>query len=442
MMKRTIIFIMCVLLMASIFVGCGTPKADETTKETTTAKVTTVTERKEVDITYMTWSYADRKASIDSFIAKAKELYKINIDLLNIPTDQYQATTKTRLAANDLPDLLHVHRIATDNTLYGYPLQMDEFLELNDLPSVSEFNQQILESRKFDGKLLYVPIGVNALGCLYNKKVFEDLKLNIPMNYDELIAIFDKIKAAGITPIGGGFRDAWSTQILPFQAIGQFVVTKHGSDETLKGIWDGTIKWSSPEMKKALNIQQEFEAKGYHPENSLGSDVNTASANVANGLAAMLINGNWQYGGITGANESAEIGFFALPLNAKDEKLAINTAANEGICINAASNNLEAAKEALNYYLSSTHQTLLIADTKGISTNTLVVSDNAFANEVAKAINGADIVLSEINYLVNAFKPAELSFSAPNELQGLLTGVPSIEEFVKAKDAEIAKYVK
>lgn len=453
-MKRVISIITCLVAFVLIFTGCKTTsivepevvseKADKTVVEETTEEATEVTEeeREEVDITYMTWTYADRGPSTDALIANAKEMFNSNIELLNYPTEQYASTFKIRYAAGDLPDLVRVHRIMPSTLIAeGTELEVDTFADINDLQSVSEFNQQVIDARLFDGVRYYVPETINALGALYNKKVFSDLGLDIPTNYDEFIAVCDTIKEAGITPLGGGFKDVWPTQIIPFIAIGQYLAGDVGNDEALSGLWDGTYKWTSESVVDSFNLPHIFSEKGYFPDNFLGSDINTASANVGMGTAAMIISGNWQATAIAAANENVEVGFFALPLNDAGEPIAIPTSANEGLCLNAASENLERAKEVLNYYLSSEYQALIIADLNGIPTNTKVITESKFAQDVAKAINTADIVLPEINYFYSAYTPSEISVSIGDECQGLLAGVPTIEEYTQTRDEEIEKYL-
>lgn len=442
-MRKFISVLLSAAVIMTVIAGCGTKDStktsDTTTGDTKSTVASTETPAKAVNLTYMTWDYADRKASTDSFIQNVKDKFNITIELLNFPTDQYQATAKTRLSANDIPDLVSVHRILDDLTLYGYKLKADTFADISDIEAISEFMPEVVDARKIDGKLYYEPISINALGVLYNKKVFNDLNLTIPQNIDEFTAVLDKIKAAGIVPIGGGFKDSWTTQIIPFQAVGQYVMANDA--DNMKKMWTGELKWSSPEFKKALQLQLDFAKKGYFAENFLGSDVNTASALVANGKAAMLICGNWQYTAIKAANEDADIGFFAAPLNANGEKLAMCTDANGGICINAGSKNLKAAKDALNYYLSKENQTLVINEVKGVPVNKGVILEDPFAKDIVAAMATAS-VLPTFSYFSSSFKPAAITFAPDKEFQGLLANSGTVEDLVKRMDGEIEKALK
>lgn len=434
-MKKVISMLLSAAMVVTLAAGCSQKAAAPDVSK----PQSTVTEesKKEVTISYMTWDYADRKSSTDSFINSLKDKFNIKIELLNYPTDQYQAVAKTRLAANDVPDLINAHRILRDMTLYGYKLGVDTFADISSLPAISEYLPEVVNARKINGKLYYMPVASNALGAIYNKKVFKDLGLAIPQNIDDFTAALDKIKAAGIIPIGGGFKDAWITQIIPFIAVGQYVMSK--DDKALEKLWNGTTKWSSPEFKKAIQLQLDFAHKGYFLENYLGSDVSVAGGMVANGKAAMLIVGNWQYGAIKGANKDAEIGFFPVPLNAKGEQIAMCTNADGGICINAASKNLKETKDALNFYLGKANQTIVINDLKGNPTNKGVTVEDPFAKEIQDAMSKTKVLP---NWLVTDYKISSITVDPSKEFQAMLGNSQTVDKYCATMDSEIEKALK
>ena len=53
---------------------------------------------------------------------------------------------------------------------------------------------------KYDGKWIAAPVNVHSTNWVWaNKKIFDELGLAQPTNWDELIAALDKIKGAGYT---------------------------------------------------------------------------------------------------------------------------------------------------------------------------------------------------------------------------------------------------
>jgi raffinose/stachyose/melibiose transport system substrate-binding protein len=387
-----------------------------------------------VTLSYMTWDYADRTASTDAWIAQMEEDHGIIIDLMNVPTDQYEATLKTRLVSNDLPDLFKVHSIKRDYTLYGTEVDPSMLYDLSDLSVIDEYVGSIIDGvRLSGGELAYVPLTTNALGVIYNKDVFAANGLDVPGNYDELTAVCEALKGAGVIPFAAGFRDAWTTQILPFIAFAYFV---NADDmEIRKKLADGTMKYADIEdkMRKVLEIQQDFNELGYFQQDALGTDVNIASTLVGTGKAAMLIMGTWQYQAVQDADPAADIGFFALPLNEPRESVVIPTSADEGIVINALGDNLDAAKQAMEVFLGSENQALVASELNGISTNQNVSIDSAFVNEVTAAMGDA-LVQPEWWGQKGYYHPTTTTFNKPNQLNALFAGILSVDEFIAEFD--------
>ncbi len=437
-------------LTASLLAGCGGSNNSGTessapassASSTNTASPESSAPAEAVTLKYMTWDYSDRTKSTDAFIKDVKDKFNVTIDMQNIPTDQYATTFKTKFASNDVPDLVQVHGL-DDNLFSGsekVTIDPNKFADLSDLTSVADFLPTVIEARKKNiaNKLFYVPVSTNVLGVIYNKKVFSDNGIALPTNYDEFIAACEKLKAAGITPIAGGFKDAWATQIIPFIAFGQYVNAK---DMTIREkLADGSLKYADikEDLTKVLNVQQDWADKGYFQKGFLGTDINVASQLVGTGKAAMLINGTWQYKSVQDADPSAQIGFFALPLNAPGEKTTVPTIADSGFIVNAESKNVEASKQVLNYYLSTENQTRIIADLNGIPTNTKVKVDSPFVTEVQGAM-AAGQVQPDFWNAGGYYKPSGTAFLIDKEMQNLLAKGITIDDFIAKYDAENAK---
>ncbi|MFD2329830.1 ABC transporter substrate-binding protein [Cohnella sp. GCM10020058] len=420
----------------------GTTGAVETTaQESASASQSAEVNKDPVTLRYLTWDYSDRTVSTDAWIASLKDNMQITIDMQNVPTDQYNVTLKTKYAATDLPDLVKTHGIDRKlNLSEKLTIDPDQFVDLSDLPAIADFVPSVIQDRKSNeaGKLYYVPVSTNALGVLYNKKTFADNGIAIPTTLDEFIAACEKLNSAGVTPIAAGFKDSWTTQIIPFIAFGQYVNAKH--PEAKAQLADGTLKYADikEDVLKALNVQLDWIDKGFFQKDILGTDINVASQMVGTGKAAMLINGTWQLGAVQASNPDAEIGFFALPLNAVGEKTILPTSADEGILINAKSKHLEKAKEALNAYLSAENQTLVINDLKGIPTNTKVQVTDPFVKEVQAAMAAAD-VQSDWWGGNGYYQPSGTAFSMDKSLQNLIAKGTTPEQFIADYDAANAK---
>jgi raffinose/stachyose/melibiose transport system substrate-binding protein len=397
-------------------------------------------------ISYLTWDYSDRKASTDAFIQTVKSKYNITIDMQNIPTDQYAAVLKTKVSANDLPDLVHVHAINSDYTDPGDKCTFDAntFADITGLTSVADYDSTVTDSLKIDSKLFYVPVSRNVLGVIYNKKAFSDSGITAtPKNLDEFTADMKKIRGKGITPIAFGAKDSWATQIIPFIAFSQYI---DGKDATIRqNLATGKKKYADikTDLVKTLSVQDGWNKDGYFQKDCLGSDINVASQLVGTEKAAMLICGTWQYTTVQQADSSASIGFFALPLNAAGEKVQVPTNANEGICISASSKSLDLAKQSLDYYLSTNNQTLIIKDLNGISTNSKVTSSSAFVQEVQNTLKDSNNNVQPVWWGCNGlYYPGATTFQIDVQIQSLLAGVTTYDKFISDFDTADAAALK
>lgn len=399
-----------------------------------------------VKLTYLTWNYADRTESTDAWIEGCKEKFNIEIELQNTPNDNYEAMFLTKFAADDLPDFVSVHKIAPDYITEG-GAQIDEntFVDISDLENIKDFSEEPLDGVRIGEKLYYVPVAQNALGVLYNKKVFEDNSVEIPSNIDELVSLMDALKENGVTPLAGSFSDIWTTQIIPFIAWDSYVGRK--DPEAAQKLYDcrtdkSTLRWVGLEgAEETFGLTKKWVDEGYFTEEPMSTDANVASQLLATGEAAMFITGSWQYSVAAEACEEGEIGFFPLPLNEEGEDIYLPSTAVEGICINAKSENTEAAKIAMNYYLSQEIQQMVIDDLNGIATHKGVTM-GAFANEVREAVNNNERIFPSLytkscGYTIPA--DSTLYTGIGQEFQNILIGKITPAELCEKLDAATAE---
>lgn len=462
MRKKLVGLLLCSALITSALAGCGgnaetssgtgesavqteVPEKDGGAGEENEAEEDTPKFEDPVTITCMVWSYADRMASTDKWIEDCKEKFNIEIDLQNIPTENYSTTLKTKIAADDMPDIVSIHEITKAYSCESMTIDENTFLDISDLESVQNFSKEVTDNVSINGKLYYVPISQNALGVLYNKKLFSDNNLVIPENIQEFSALMEDLKKIGVAPLAGSFSEAWSAQIIPFLAFDNFVIGEE--PEITRKLYDSstntsTMRWSDlgENVEKALGLGKEWIDAGYFTEDPLGTDATVACQLLATGKAAMFITGNWEYSVAAQAcDEDTEIGFFPLPLNEPGEKIRISTSANEGLCINAESENIEAAKIALNYYLSPEMQKEIMADFGGVSTNLLVSSEDPFVQEMSEALNNNVTVPGGFFGGSDYLYPRDCSFNKEVECQSLFAGLITPQEFCEKMDKAIAE---
>lgn len=185
-----------------MFAGCTTQRAD--------GKV-------EVEIV----SYKQEAVSIfeqlmEEFNASHDDIY------LNITSPADAVTImKTRFVREDYPDVIGIGGDAD----YASFVDSAILADVSDCPTSADVQKaysDILKSVTYvpmDG-IYGVPYVANAAGMLYNKDLFEEHGWTIPETWDELIALFERIKSEtpDIYPIYLGYLDTW-TILSPWNSI-------------------------------------------------------------------------------------------------------------------------------------------------------------------------------------------------------------------------------
>lgn len=142
----------------------------------------------------------------------------------------------------------------------------------------------------YDGKWVAAPVNVHSTNWVWiNKAALDATGLAAPTTWDELVAVLDKMKEAGITPLAHGGQ--------PWQEATVFdgVVLGMGGDLYKKAFIDlDPAALGGPEMATAFDHL--IKLRSYVDDNFSGRDWNLASAMVINGEAGMQMMGDWAKG--------------------------------------------------------------------------------------------------------------------------------------------------
>ena len=144
---------------------------------------------------------------------------------------------------------------------------------------------------KYDGKWVAAPVNVHSTNWVWaNKKVFDDLGIAQPTNWDELIAALDKIKGAGLTAVAHGGQP-WQEATI-FDAV---VMSTGGPEFYKKAFIDlDPAALNSDTMVQAFDRMAKL--RTYVDDNFSGRDWNLASAMVIEGKAGVQFMGDWAKG--------------------------------------------------------------------------------------------------------------------------------------------------
>jgi glucose/mannose transport system substrate-binding protein len=143
---------------------------------------------------------------------------------------------------------------------------------------------------KHDGKWIAAPVNVHSTNWVWiSKKALDAAGGKEPQNWDELIALLDKFKENGITPVAHGGQ-AWQDATI-FDAV----VLSLGNDFYKASMIDlDQAALSGDKMKEAFARMEKL--RTYVDDNFSGRDWNLASAMVIEGKAGLQFMGDWAKG--------------------------------------------------------------------------------------------------------------------------------------------------
>jgi glucose/mannose transport system substrate-binding protein len=143
---------------------------------------------------------------------------------------------------------------------------------------------------KYDGHWIAAPVNVHSTNWMWiNKAALDKAGGKEPTNWDELVALLDKFKEQGITPVAHGGQP-WQDATI-FDAV----VLSFGNDFYKKAFIDlDPETLGSAQMKEAFDRMTKL--RSYVDDNFSGRDWNLASAMVIEGKAGVQFMGDWAKG--------------------------------------------------------------------------------------------------------------------------------------------------
>lgn len=144
---------------------------------------------------------------------------------------------------------------------------------------------------KYDGKWIAAPVNVHSTNWVWiSKSALDAAGGKAPETWDELIAVLDKMKANGITPLAHGGQP-WQDATI-FDAV---LLSTGGPDFYKKAVIDlDPAALGSDTMKTVFDRMAKL--RTYVDDNFSGRDWNLASAMVIEGKGGMQMMGDWAKG--------------------------------------------------------------------------------------------------------------------------------------------------
>lgn len=326
-MKKSIKFLLSAAALTLLSVGlagCGNSSSGQTTIQFFSTKTENASTYKEM---------------IKDF---EKKNPKIKVQLSS-PSNA-GTVLKSDLTKNSIPDVMAVGGDTNYTQVQKAGVLVDmskQSFTKNTMPQY----QKMITSISKGGKLDAVPYATNASGVVYNKDLFKKAGIETtPTTWDELMKDAEILKSKGITPFELPFQDKWTTMgvfnQLSSNMIPQSWNTKRLNDKTT---FAADFK---PVMEKYLEISK------YAQKDYMGTSYNDGTKAVAQGKAAMMINGNFAIPQIKQSKKNANLDMFALPVTNDASQTKVTSGIDVAFAVSKKSKNQKAALKFVKFLMS------------------------------------------------------------------------------------------
>ncbi|KNY04178.1 carbohydrate-binding protein [Microbacterium sp. GCS4] len=203
-----------------------------------------------------------------------------------------------------------------------------------------------------EGRTSALPYSVMAASVIYNKDIFAQQGLEVPTTWDELIAVCDQLKAAGIDPFYATFKDDWTV------AQGWYDYTAGGSVDVIDFFDSMAEEGADVGADSPVSFEKDFAepmdrmmqlANDYTNSDAASRGYGDGNLAFSKGEAAMYLQGPWAFSEIAKTAPDLALGTFPLPMTDDPADLGVRVNMDLAAMIPEGSRHQEAARDFLEY---------------------------------------------------------------------------------------------
>ncbi|WP_334073915.1 MULTISPECIES: ABC transporter substrate-binding protein [Paenibacillus] len=326
---------------------------------------------KEISFTigYASGDPAGKKAIADAIKKFMEEHPNIKIkDLSETTSSAYLDWLKTKDAVGEFPDLVEMRDtevFADAGKIVELPADLRDLFST--LPEVD------------GGKVYNAPLTLTSpQGIIYSKKAYEKAGVTeLPKNWDEFIALQEKLKASGISPLVVGGKDIFHMGFWVNKFLIDQVYVKDpdwNSKRTAK-----EVSFTDANVVQAITDYKELFRK-YVDKGWMSTGDNQTASFLVTGKAAQLFSGPWMFTQIAEADPNFEFGFYAIPdRGGKVNVVGLPTPGGWSLSTEASKDpdKVEAIKEFIRFFFKAENYAKYLETINGIPSTKENITYNA-----------------------------------------------------------------
>jgi raffinose/stachyose/melibiose transport system substrate-binding protein len=314
----------------------------------------------------------------------------VKIDMSIVNANDLGTSTQTRLTANDV-DVIDIFSFSNGVQSYmknvnppGWQSLIDAglLLDISDQAFVKNYDAStIADAGTYNGKTYEVNLGrVGFSGIYYNKDMFTANNVKVPTTWTELVAACTAFKAANIPCMTAGGKDGWPIFVGAYGLLGAAYPDQAA---LVKGLWDGSIKYTDPQFVELLKKTQIYD-RDMMESGASGLAADAAPGRFAAGAVAMFPGGTWYGPAIEAAKPTFKWGYIPFPGsdNAADNKYMFGKY-DQGWAIAANTPNKDAAVAYLSEFSDPANYQAFVTAVGVIPTQPGAKLDTAVGAELA-----------------------------------------------------------
>ncbi|WP_026699622.1 ABC transporter substrate-binding protein [Salibacterium aidingense] len=345
-MKKELMAVTCSWLLAGSLAGCGGDGGGEASGNDAGGS----SGNDSVTLSMLVSETANLNG-IEAVAEAVEEEHNISVEIEQRPGGpEGENVVKTRLATDDMSDLVLFNSGALLQTIDP----PENFVDLTDEPNMDRVHDSYKETVTTDGRIYGVPANSSQVGAwLYNKKVYDELDLEIPKTWDQLMENNQMIKDAGKTAVIASYNEIWTAQ-LPLLA--DFYNVQAEEPEFAENYTAGDAKFA--DTSAALRGFEKIWELGVEGENFFNEDFNATTYN--QGMEMLATGEGVHYPMLSQVlpimeenypDAIGDIGVFPQPNDTEDIN-GFTVWMPDALLINKNTEKMEAAKQWVEFFIS------------------------------------------------------------------------------------------
>jgi raffinose/stachyose/melibiose transport system substrate-binding protein len=297
---------------------------------------------------------------------------------------------------------------------------------------------------KYDGKLYALPKTYETIGIFYNKTLLEKNGWKVPTTIAELETLADEALAAKLVPFAAGNAN-WRPANEHYVTI---VLNSIAGPENVYKALKGELPWTAEPFVAAITKLNDWWQKGYFGPDYFSLSDEQAFALMANGKAATMPTGTWQFQRVATyfPPAHAEAGFVGFPSADGLPGPVYALGVGSTFSIAAASQNPDGAAAAIDYVFTPKFYSEMNSIWQGewntplVDLSAVKISDKvpALYAEIMKTLADA-VAKNQYGYTSWTFLPPATDNQLVNGIEEVWLGRATVADYLAQLNAVFQK---